>query len=167
MQVLGEPGVRRGAGRGGEYAFCWRGQSGSVQSDVVTVNPLKAYELTGWFKAESSAAADGKAADETGLVRVLFGLVPDKDAMQRAMADGRLEADPKRGKWLGLVAQDVPYGEWTELKVWIHPEQWWRGVDRVRAMISPKLAGSAKALLIDELALRVVEEGGSPLEIKP
>ncbi len=50
----GEFGARAGAGRSGEYSFCWRGQSGGINSDWIPVDTNLAYELTGSFKTESN-----------------------------------------------------------------------------------------------------------------
>ncbi len=144
-----DPGVRRGGAHGGDYAFYWHGQSGSIRSDPVAVDRSKDGVLTGYFKAESPAS---NAADR---VRVMFGLVPEPDAERRALADGRLKPNPKRGRWIGFVARDVLPGDWTALTLSIPPATWWPGVDRVQVLISPKPAGGAAGLWIDDLALRV------------
>ncbi len=51
----GELGVRRGAGRSGDYAFCWCGQSSGIFSDWIPIAPDKTYELGGWFKSDSGS----------------------------------------------------------------------------------------------------------------
>lgn len=65
QMVVGEPGLRRGIGRSGEFAFCWRGQSSLIESDVITVDTGKVYELKGWFKIDGAPSG-----------RVLYGLLP-------------------------------------------------------------------------------------------
>ena len=69
----GEFGIRRGMGRTGDYAFCWRGQSPGIQSDWITIDTNKTYALSGWFKAESGA-----------ITGVTFGVMM-ADAQQREM----------------------------------------------------------------------------------
>jgi hypothetical protein len=65
----GEIGLRRGIGRTGEYGFIWRGQSSTIYSDWIAVDTNTAYELSGWFRAESEAP-----------VSILFGLtLADQD----------------------------------------------------------------------------------------
>lgn len=152
--AAGEPGLRRGAGRSGEYAFFWGGQSGSIRSDALAVDTSKLYELTGWFKTEKPAEA---GSDDGGFVSVMFGLVPEEKNLRSAFASGQLDAKQKRGKWIAMVARDIPAGEWTEIKLTVSPKQWWPGVDRIQVLVSPKRMGGAKALWMDDLALRAVE----------
>ncbi len=79
----GELGVRRGAGRSGEFAFYWRGQSGAIHSPPVAINTAKTYELSGWFKLAAPAAGSGASTGaRTG--RLLFGIAAsDNDAAGR------------------------------------------------------------------------------------
>ncbi|MBT3374018.1 MAG: hypothetical protein HN742_30455 [Lentisphaerae bacterium] len=51
----GEFGVRRGVARTGEYAFCWRGQSSTIRSELVPVDPRKSYHVSGSFKSAGQA----------------------------------------------------------------------------------------------------------------
>lgn len=53
-----------GEGRGGSYAFRWRGQSSGIASDWIKIDSQKSYQLSGWFKAG--------AGSFTGLI---FGVV--------------------------------------------------------------------------------------------
>ncbi len=70
----GEFGVRRGAGRAGEYAFYWGGQSpDGIRSDWIAVDTNKVYKLRGWFKAAAEKPAGA-----------VFGLF-FADAQQRAI----------------------------------------------------------------------------------
>ncbi|MGI6087964.1 MAG: hypothetical protein ACOYCD_08500 [Kiritimatiellia bacterium] len=69
----GEFGIRRGLGRTGDYAFCWRGQSPGIGSDWVAIDTNKNCALSGWFKAEFGSF--------TG---VTFGVMM-ADAQQREM----------------------------------------------------------------------------------
>ncbi|MGI6088300.1 MAG: hypothetical protein ACOYCD_10245 [Kiritimatiellia bacterium] len=69
----GEFGIRRGVGRSGEYAFCWRGQSSGIKSDWVAIDTNKSYKMSGWFKAA--------AGNVTGLI---FGVV-FADAQKRTI----------------------------------------------------------------------------------
>ncbi len=148
MVPLGESGVRRDGARGSRYAFYWRGQSGSIQSDPVAVDPARGCVLSGLFKAEAPAS------NAAGRVALIFGVVPEAESLRQALAAGRLDNGAKRGKWIALVRQDIPPGEWTSLALPIRPAQWWPGVDRVTVLISPKLADGATGLWMDDLALR-------------
>jgi len=57
-----ELGLRHGAGRSGEYAFLWRKwgeghQSAWIRTDLIGIDPAKAYDLSGFFKSDLSAIA--------------------------------------------------------------------------------------------------------------
>lgn len=53
----GEPGLRRGAGRSGDYAFFWGERSWRViPSDLIAVDTGKTYELSGFFKSAGEAS---------------------------------------------------------------------------------------------------------------
>lgn len=55
--MRGEPGVRRVAARTGEYVFAWRGQSAVVNSELVPVDVLQSYVLSGYFKGRDFAGS--------------------------------------------------------------------------------------------------------------
>ncbi len=81
----GEFGVRRGAGRTGEYAFGWRGQSTQIASHWVEIVPSKAYELSGWFRSETGTVSG-----------VVFGLML-ADARQRLIRYWNVFSRPGTG----------------------------------------------------------------------